>query len=477
MNVFNGGKPPDDIRPTGAISGLRSDKINNMDCQENVLGKVVNPDENAKNNEFSKQVTRIQFLYETTDLAPYQVLIENKDPDFKGKLNPIKVNDIIYACHPELDNKIKEIESTGRNRIRVQCRDGKTANSLILSKYLKDKNLDIYIPKSSVLKQGVIKGLDIDITDEILKNRIKKFDEHCIFSVINTRRITKSIIDKKDNQKKIIQTKSVIVTFKTQNLPNYVALGHVRLEVTPYVQRVMLCYNCFRYGHTSKQCRSKKRCLKCEGDHQLVECNLDKEIKCFYCKGDHATNEIKKCSEFSRQKDIKSAMAHQNLSYKEAEKYFPKISFASIVAKHAERDVDLRDLDEILVNNTQLAQNSKNKQKPNSSYFTQIKTSTKRARPSSPNRILEQHKQILSQHLFPQPQSNILNDSLYQSNLNSIRNQQGTFSQETNKQNLDFNQMVDVVLSVLNILRQKNTFDINKQELENLINTKLSKQH
>lgn len=478
MNVFNGGKPPDDIRPTGAISGLGVTTVDNMDFQDvdsnNKIKKTeIKTTELIQNNP-EKQVTKELFLYETTDISPFCVLVENKDPSFKGKLNPIKVNEIIFTCHPELDNKIKEIESAGRNRIRVLCKDAKTANNLVLSKYLKEKQFEAYIPKSSILKQGVIKGIDVDITEEFLKKKIRKFDEHCKFTVENVRRITKAIVDTKDNQKKIVQTKSIIVTFKTQILPKYIALGHVRLEVNPYVQRVILCYNCFRYGHSSKQCKSKKRCLRCMGDHKMEECNnLDKKIACFHCRGSHATNEIKKCQEFNRQKEIKTAMAYKNFSYKEAEKFYPQVSYASIAADKSDSNIDLDQLDEIL-NNSQNFENSNNNNKTTSPYFTQIKSPPKRARPTYPNSVLEQHKQILSQASTSQPKNSLLSDVIYQSNLSNQKDRLRPLSQNVDNQNLNVNKVVELVLSVLNILRQNKNFDINKQELVHLINTKLS---
>lgn len=56
MNVFNGGKPPDDIRPTGAISGLRNGNQENMDYQENDPSKVVKISE--KKNKILNQTNR-----------------------------------------------------------------------------------------------------------------------------------------------------------------------------------------------------------------------------------------------------------------------------------------------------------------------------------------------------------------------------------------------------------------------------------
>ena len=133
MSVLNGGKPPDDLRPSGAITGLGSKKSEDMELQE--IGKT------ADNAEEQKKL--IKYQYEPTDFGPFQVLVENKSTEFKGKLNPITINDIVYVCHPELDNKIKQIESTGRNRVRIHCKDSKTANRLVLSINLKKQLINL----------------------------------------------------------------------------------------------------------------------------------------------------------------------------------------------------------------------------------------------------------------------------------------------------------------------------------------------
>lgn len=101
-----------------------------------------------------------------------------------------------------------------------------------------------------VVRQGVISNVDTDITEETLKNRIKMFDYHCKFEVFSVKRITKTIYDNNTNEKILINTKSVIITFKSQTLPKYVAYGRVRGAVNPFIQRVILCYNCFTYGHS-----------------------------------------------------------------------------------------------------------------------------------------------------------------------------------------------------------------------------------
>lgn len=162
MSVNNGGKPPDGFSPpTGAITGLGNTMI--METTES--NGIVNTKKNI-----GLEKVKAKLLYALTDIGPFNIVIENSSQEFTGKLSAIKINEKIFYHHPELDNKIKEIESVGRNRVKVQCKDGKSANYLILSKKLEKDNLDVYIPKSFITRQGVIYGVENDISIEFIKN-------------------------------------------------------------------------------------------------------------------------------------------------------------------------------------------------------------------------------------------------------------------------------------------------------------------
>lgn len=482
MNLDSGGKPPD-IGPTGAITGIGTAFSNanpGDDDHEMSRGFPPNRDKSKQTQETGNgsgnpdPKIKTKFYYEKNDLGPYHVYIENNSTDFKGKLNAIKVNDIIYNLHIELDNKIKEIESIGRNRVRINFKDSKSANSLVDSNLLKDQNLEAYIPKFNILRKGVISGIDTELDNDTLKNKIKQFDAHCNFTILYVQRITKTAIDEITNQKKYINTRAVIVTFKTQTLPKYIAIGHVRCEVRPYTQRVIMCYNCYRYGHTSKQCKSNIRCPNCAEQHNANECPVQvSDITCLNCNGRHKTNELKKCPEFSRQKNIKKAMAEKNISYKDAEKYIPRETYATIAARIKNTDitdVDLGDWDNTL---DQSLSQKKIPSQHQSTRFTLTKTPTKRNRVSSPvHDIHSQHKQILLQHKIQEQGTNILNDQIYKQGI--ATNNQKLYSTTGIEQNINTNKIVELVISILNILKENNTFDINKSEIERLINYKMT---
>nr|CAH7754458.1 unnamed protein product [Callosobruchus chinensis] len=81
--------------------------------------------------------------------------------------------------------------------------------------------------------------------------------------------------------------------------------------VSNYIQKVILCHNCMRYGHLGKQCKSKPKCAKCFEEHSTSSCNhIPDDPKCFYCEGNHYTFEMRKCDEFHVQRPTYSEQHH-----------------------------------------------------------------------------------------------------------------------------------------------------------------------
>lgn len=98
------------------------------------------------------------------------------------------------------------------------------------------------------------------------------------------------------------------------------------LPVDLYIFPTIQCFNCCRFGHTKVQCRSKPRCFRCGQEHTGESCKVDDDgIKCCLCSGSHiATSKV--CPELKRQRDIKTYMAQNCVSYAEASKVFPPVS-------------------------------------------------------------------------------------------------------------------------------------------------------
>ncbi|CAB0027827.1 unnamed protein product [Trichogramma brassicae] len=126
--------------------------------------------------------------------------------------------------------------------------------------------------------------------------------------------------------KKWVPTRSIVLTIEGQHLPDHVYIWGVRTKVEPYVQNVMQCYNCLKFGHITKTCRGKTVCFNC-GDLQHPEKACQSTTPtCANCKTDttidplqiHHVSISSRCPKIQEQKRINTLMAYENLSFAEA---------------------------------------------------------------------------------------------------------------------------------------------------------------
>lgn len=95
------------------------------------------------------------------------------------------------------------------------------------------------------------------------------------------------------------------------------------LAVDLYTYPTVQCFQCCRFGYTKLYCRSIPRCYKCGNNHTGDTCTVKEDVaSCCLCSGFHFATS-KACSEFSRQKQTKTYMAQNCVSYFEASKSHP----------------------------------------------------------------------------------------------------------------------------------------------------------
>ncbi|EFN64516.1 hypothetical protein EAG_05426, partial [Camponotus floridanus] len=58
-------------------------------------------------------------------------------------------------------------------------------------------------------------------------------------------------------------SRTILITFRGQTLPDYIYLYMIRHPVIPFVSKTSLCYNYFRLGHIGSQCKSHARYIDC----------------------------------------------------------------------------------------------------------------------------------------------------------------------------------------------------------------------
>ena len=253
--------------------------------------------------------------YEITDRGPFIVILESNVNNL-GSLHPMSVGKLIIKEHKEVDNYIQSIASSEKNRIKVVFISPLHANILLRSPILEEKGIKASIPQYLLKRTGIIRHVDLSLNDEEIQSLLKPVSGQ-IFTTLEVQRLRRKITaEGKDPEYR--PTGSVKITFKGQFLPPQVSLCKVICNVEPFVQKVVQCFNCLRYGHVNVHCKSKVRCNRCGDEHKSSECSSTSPPSCIFCKGNHSASNHKECPEFSKQKSIKTIMANENISYREA---------------------------------------------------------------------------------------------------------------------------------------------------------------
>ena len=105
---------------------------------------------------------------------------------------------------------------------------------------------------------------------------------------------------------------SVLLCFAATFLPQVVSIGYLRFKIRPYKPPPLRCFNCNRYGHTGKHCRSSQRCKKCGKNHPPAECK--NPLHCVNCGGAHSAA-YGGCPRYKLESQIQSAMIAQKMDY------------------------------------------------------------------------------------------------------------------------------------------------------------------
>ena len=151
---------------------------------------------------------------------------------------------------------------------------------------------------------------DLDV-DEI-KQRLNEFGQEVkeVYRVMVT----------KNNEK--VPTKTLIITFLSPKIPDYLYVGFVRVKVRMYVPNPRRCYQCQRFGHTKNFCEHESVCDRCgQPEHESSACT--NPLHCVNCEGEHPASS-RDCPQWKLRKGILKYKFENDVSYPEAEKHFLK---------------------------------------------------------------------------------------------------------------------------------------------------------
>ena len=133
---------------------------------------------------------------------------------------------------------------------------------------------------------------------------------------------------------KIPRSSMIVVTFRSEMLPPHIFVDRERINIRPYKQRPLQCYNCFGYGHASRRCTSNKICVNCS-HYEHGDC--DRSAKCVNCKEEHCAKD-KTCSTYKREQEAVLKAAVDKISIGHAKKLLLKSSYSDVLRQSSSVD-------------------------------------------------------------------------------------------------------------------------------------------
>lgn len=291
---------------------LKQDEVKNFPNSEQNRSNL-NTSINKKDKEHKVYIVK----YDLYDGGPFIVFIESTN-------NLLKYQQLgrILCNHPEMG--VIKITKKGFNKAAIYFNSFRKANSFLEDqKFLENSHIKAYIPKSAISVKGLLRGVDTSFSEEeILENISPINNSKKIFEI---RRIKKRVIEKGETL--LVNTPLIVFSIKGRTLPEKIALFKCIIDTEKYIQPVVQCFSCLRYGHTASQCKGKPKCKRCGSEDNGGVCNKSCHNHCIHCKSNEHNSlqsgvefKFRNCKEFLRQKSIKIIMSDKNINYKEAEK-------------------------------------------------------------------------------------------------------------------------------------------------------------
>ena len=294
---------------------------NILEVQNKRKRRTPNHSESNEENDHDTS-KRIHTSTITQDNEEIHVIVHAESQDVNlSKAHPIRIAKGI----DELVGSVKNIYNT-RNGLKIICTK-KQANIL-----KNEKKLDMYQCKFTIFEKqdhtenkikGITFGIDLEITDEELKNELKR----PLMQIDKVYRLKK--FDKEKNEK--VDTTTVILEFSNDShieFPTFMYLGYKKVNIKQFIPHPIRCLHCQSFGHIAANCRSKVKCPLCAGNHKFENCKSRDQKLCANCKQNHSAA-YKGCDAFVKAKEIKQISHINKISYAEATKvYKDKISLS-----------------------------------------------------------------------------------------------------------------------------------------------------
>lgn len=421
------------------------------DCPRDKRGIPPDPGEGSGNATQDDGGRPKPFLYELNDEGPFVLFVQGSSGNGIERIHPMALGTLFKRLHPDINNKMERIFKNGKNRLKLVMKDRLSANILITSDKMKEKGFSCFIPKFLVTKQGIIKGVYKELSEEEIKEECEvPYELKDKIRILSVKRF-----NRKENEL-WVPSETVQLTFRAQTLPSYVTIHYVRCRVEPFIPKVLQCSKCLRYGHSFKFCKSTSgRCNMCgDESHETKDCSSPPPPKCVHCKGEHMsfTAQGSICPEYKKQVEIKTIMTRESKTFLEARAALRKKSYATASSN----------------NNTALGTYSNPATLVPQTSTSQSNIYRKRRRSSPPHLDLGLQKQQELYNSFikdnPLPASPIINNSKAVQRSGTVFGSQPS-SPALSSQNFSFNEKVRKTVQVKDMSRNQKKLGIREKQI------------
>lgn len=253
---------------------------------------------NSKKNKIPK--------FSTPTHSSKKVVIVGLESKNICRANPVQVFREIHDLVGNLNGKVKV-----KNMLILTCENDKQITKLL--QLTKLAGIDVKVTRhedsNDFTTKGVIHRIDIQISNEEISEVLK--DQN----VIHAKRFMKKI------NGEIVPTPSVLITFKGKNKPETVNFLYEIRRVDNFSPPVPRCHKCQLFGHMKDNCKGKRRCVRCGGEHEFDECTQKDNRKCFRCGEQHSAA-YQGCKIYIEAKQIQKVKLNENLTYAQATRMY-----------------------------------------------------------------------------------------------------------------------------------------------------------
>lgn len=214
---------------------------------------------------------------------------------FRPKQKPLNIPRISKDLTTHF-SAVTDILKVTPNKLRVTVDDRKQANRIVTCERFSIE-YRVYIPSHAVEIEGVVTEESLTCADFLHAESFGMFKNRALPKVKILDCFQLPTVSFVGTKKIYSQSNSFRVTFSGSALPDYVAIGKVRLPVRLFVPKVMNCTNCKQLGHTAAYCSNKHRCDICGEKHAEGPCEAP--LKCVYCKD--TPHDLSECPKYKQQ--------------------------------------------------------------------------------------------------------------------------------------------------------------------------------